>query len=148
MILQTCPVMSRLSILSRLVLNHKMTKYSKIWANGRKKVSDNDNKVIPWIALSKSSDQKVCAIQPEKSLHSLPLSIVTWRNWKLSKKCEFFQLLNRRYFWNYGVPSKSPKSFICGGVRQTINLMSPGKGAPPSTPSWGLQWHPLFWMQY
>ena len=39
----------------------------------------------------------------------------------------------------YGVPSKSPKSFICGGVRQTINLMSPGKGAPPSTPSWGLQ---------
>ena len=48
----------------------------------------------------------------------------------------------------YGVPSKSPKSFICGGVRQTINLKSPGKGAPPSTPSWGLQWHPLFWMQY
>ena len=39
----------------------------------------------------------------------------------------------------YGVPSKSPKSFICGGVRQTINLMSPGKGAPPPTPSWGLQ---------
>ena len=39
----------------------------------------------------------------------------------------------------YGVPSKSPKSFICGGVRQTINLKSPGKGAPPSTPSWGLQ---------
>ena len=28
-----------------------MTKYSKIWANGRKKV-------IPWIASSKSSDQK------------------------------------------------------------------------------------------
>jgi len=48
----------------------------------------------------------------------------------------------------YGVPSKSPKSFISGGVRQTINLKSPGKGAPPSTPSWGLQWHPLFWMQY
>ena len=39
----------------------------------------------------------------------------------------------------YGVPSKSPKSVICGGVRQTINLKSPGKGAPPSTPSWGLQ---------
>ena len=39
----------------------------------------------------------------------------------------------------YGVPSKSPKSFICGGVRQTITLKSPGKGAPPSTPSWGLQ---------
>jgi hypothetical protein len=39
----------------------------------------------------------------------------------------------------YGVASKSPKSFICGGVRQTINLKSPGKGAPPSTPSWGLQ---------
>ena len=39
----------------------------------------------------------------------------------------------------YGVPIKPPKSFICGGVRQTINLKSPGKGAPPSTPSWGLQ---------
>jgi len=39
----------------------------------------------------------------------------------------------------YGVPSKSPKSFICGKVRQTTNLMSPGKGAPTSTPSWGLQ---------
>ena len=39
----------------------------------------------------------------------------------------------------YGVPSKSQKSFICGGVRQTITLKSPGKGAPPSTPSWGLQ---------
>ena len=39
----------------------------------------------------------------------------------------------------YGVPSKSQKSFICGGVRQTIILKSPGKGAPPSTPSWGLQ---------
>ena len=38
-----------------------------------------------------------------------------------------------------GVPSKSQKSFICGGVRQTITLKSPGKGAPPSTPSWGLQ---------
>jgi hypothetical protein len=48
----------------------------------------------------------------------------------------------------YGVPSKSQKSFICGGVRQTITLKSPGKGAPPSTPSWVLQWHPLFWMQY
>ena len=39
----------------------------------------------------------------------------------------------------YGVPSKSPNSFICGGVIQTINLKSPGKGAPRSTPSWGLQ---------
>ena len=39
--------------------NQNMTKYSKIWANGRKKVSDDNNcKVIPWIALSKSSDQK------------------------------------------------------------------------------------------
>ena len=38
-----------------------------------------------------------------------------------------------------GVPSKSQKSFICGGVGQTITLKSPGKGAPPSTPSWGLQ---------
>ena len=34
----------------------------------------------------------------------------------------------------YGVPSKSQKSFICDGVRQTITLKSPGKGAPPSTP--------------
>ena len=49
-----------------------------------------------------------------------------------------------------GVPSKSHKSFICGGERQTItlNLKSPGKEAPPSTPYWGLQWLPLFWMQY
>ena len=47
-----------------------------------------------------------------------------------------------------GVPSKSQKSFICGGVGQTITLKSPGKGAPPSTPSRGLQWLPLFWMQY
>ena len=39
----------------------------------------------------------------------------------------------------YGVPSKSPKSFICGRVTQTINLKSPGKGATPSTPFWGLQ---------
>ena len=39
----------------------------------------------------------------------------------------------------HGVPSKSQKAFICGGVRQTITLKSPGKGAPPSTPSWGLQ---------
>ncbi len=46
-----------------------------------------------------------------------------------------------------GVPSKSQKSFICGGVRQTITLKSPGKGAPPSTPSWGLQWLPLCWMK-
>jgi hypothetical protein len=30
-----------------------------------------------------------------------------------------------------GVPSKSQKSLICGGVRQTITLKSPGKGAPP-----------------
>ena len=30
-----------------------------------------------------------------------------------------------------GVPSKSQKSFICGGVRQSITLKSPGKGAPP-----------------
>jgi hypothetical protein len=34
-----------------------------------------------------------------------------------------------------GVPSKSQKSFICDGMRQTITLKSPGKGAPPSTPS-------------
>ena len=47
-----------------------------------------------------------------------------------------------------GVPSKSQKSFICGGVGQTITLKSPGKGAPPSTPSRGLQWLPLFWMHY
>ena len=38
--------------------------------------------------------------------------------------------LNRRYIFEtgaYGVPSKSQKSFICGGVRQTITLKSPGK---------------------
>ena len=48
--------------MSRLVLNHKMMKYSKIWAYSRKKISDDDNndKVIPWIASSKSSDQKLC----------------------------------------------------------------------------------------
>ena len=45
-----------------------------------------------------------------------------------------------------GVPSKSQKSFICDVVGQTITLKSPGKGAPLSTPSRGLQWLPLFWM--
>ena len=35
--------------------NENMMKYSKIWANGTKKVCD---KAIPWIASSKSSDQK------------------------------------------------------------------------------------------
>ena len=35
--------------------NQNMMKYSNIWANGTKKVG---NKVIPWIAASKSSDQK------------------------------------------------------------------------------------------
>ena len=48
----------------------------------------------------------------------------------------------------YGVPSKSQRWFICGGVRQTITQKSPSKGAPPSTPSLGLQWLPLFWMRY
>ena len=33
-----------------------MMEYSKIWANGTKKVLDD--KAIPWIAASKSSDQK------------------------------------------------------------------------------------------
>ena len=37
--------------------NCKRTRH-KIWANGRKKVSDADDKVIPMIALSMSSDQK------------------------------------------------------------------------------------------
>ena len=37
----------------------------------------------------------------------------------------------------YRVPSKSQKSFICGGVRQTITLKSPGKGAPPLNPLLG-----------
>ena len=44
------------SNMSRLVLNHKMTKYSNIWANGTHKVSNDE--AIPWIAASKSSDQK------------------------------------------------------------------------------------------
>ena len=34
--------------------------------------------------------KKVCAIQPEKSLHSLPLSIVTWRNWTTIKEMRIF----------------------------------------------------------
>ena len=34
-----------------------MTKYSKIWANGTKKVPDDE--VIPWIDSSKLSDQKI-----------------------------------------------------------------------------------------
>ena len=44
----------------------------------------------------------------------------------------------------YVVPSKSPKSFICGGVRQTINLMSPGKGAAPQPPPGGYSDTPYF----
>ena len=39
----------------------------------------------------------------------------------------------------YGVPSKSQKSSIWGGVGPTITLKSPGRGALPSTPSRGLQ---------
>jgi hypothetical protein len=42
--------------MSRLVLNHHMMKYFKILANSTH-LSDYD-KVIPWIASSKSSDQK------------------------------------------------------------------------------------------
>ena len=43
--------------MSRLVLNHNMMKYSKIWANGRRFITWR--KAIPWIASSKSSDQKL-----------------------------------------------------------------------------------------
>ena len=39
----------------------------------------------------------------------------------------------------YGVPSKSQKSSIWGGVGPTITLKSPGRGALRSTPSRGLQ---------
>ena len=35
--------------MSRLVLNHNMMKYSNIWANGGKKV-DDDDEAIPWTA--------------------------------------------------------------------------------------------------
>ena len=46
--------------MSKLVLNHKMKKSSKIWANGTKKVDNdiNDKEVIPWITSSKLNDQK------------------------------------------------------------------------------------------
>ena len=37
----------------------------------------------------------------------------------------------------YGVPSKSPKLSICGEVRQTISLKSPGKGVNPPQPNPG-----------
>ena len=51
--------LSRLVNMSRHVLNHKMTKYSNIWANGGKKV---DDKAIPWTAStserSKSTQQR------------------------------------------------------------------------------------------
>ena len=43
-----------------------------------------------------------------------------------------------------GVPSKSQKSFICGEVGQTINLKSPGKGAPPQPPPGGYSDYPYF----
>ena len=38
----------------------QMMKYTKIEQNGRKKVPDD--KAIPWIAASKSSDQKFCGL--------------------------------------------------------------------------------------
>jgi hypothetical protein len=43
-----------------------------------------------------------------------------------------------------GVPSKSQKSFICGGVKQTITLKSPGKGAPPQPSPGGYSDYPSF----
>ena len=43
----------------------------------------------------------------------------------------------------FRVPSKSQKSFICDGVRQTITLKSSGKGASPSTPG-GYNDYPYF----
>ena len=46
--------------MSRLDLNHKMMKYSKIWANGTKKV-DDDYEAIPWTA-STSERSKMCPI--------------------------------------------------------------------------------------
>jgi hypothetical protein len=48
----------------------------------------------------------------------------------------------------YGVPSKSQKSFICGGVRQTITLTSPGKGADPLNLLQGAAVIFPIWMQY
>ena len=45
--------------------NENMTKYSKIWANGTWNVC-TDDKVIPWIASSKSIDQK----KPEAWINS------------------------------------------------------------------------------
>ena len=42
----------------------------------------------------------------------------------------------------YGVPSKSQKSFICGGVRQTITLKSPSKGHSPQPPPEGYSDYP------
>ena len=73
-----------------------------------------------------------------------------WRYWRRSCFSLPTDFLTDAIFESgaSGVPSKSQKSFICGGVRQTITLKSPGKGALPSTSSWGLQWLPLFWMQY
>ena len=52
--------------MSRLVLNHHMTTYFKILTNSTH-LSDYD-KVIPWIASSKSSDQKLSRIKPPLSL--------------------------------------------------------------------------------
>ena len=36
-----------------------MTKLLKIWVNGTRKVHPDNNKVIPWTAARKSSDQKL-----------------------------------------------------------------------------------------
>ena len=54
--------LSRLLNMSRLVLNHKMMKYSKIWANGRKKV-DDDNKANPWTASTSKRSKRTIAPQ-------------------------------------------------------------------------------------
>ena len=42
--------------MSKLVLNHKMMKYSNIWANGGKKVG---NEAIPWTALTSERSKRL-----------------------------------------------------------------------------------------
>ena len=53
--------------MSRLVLNHNMMKYSNIWANGGKKV-DDDDEAIPWTAsTSERSKIKISRLITAKS---------------------------------------------------------------------------------
>ena len=84
---QTCLNLFRCNMKHVKTWNKNMATYSKIWANGTKKV--DDDKVIPWIAASKSSDQKLInRFLTHSFLRSLrPLEGGWWiKNWNFGSE--------------------------------------------------------------